>query len=78
LPATLYNQIFNPALESPLVPVNADPRPAPPPQPALEDCCQSGCNPCIFDIYQDALERYQTALAQWEQRQLKSKPAKRR
>lgn len=46
-----------------------DPPPTPPIEPALEDCCQSGCNPCIFDIYQDALERYRLALQKWQARQ---------
>lgn len=46
-----------------------DPRPQPPAEPALEDCCRSGCNPCVFELYEDALERYQRALATWEARQ---------
>ncbi|EJL90045.1 Oxidoreductase-like protein [Herbaspirillum sp. CF444] len=48
---------------------DSDPPPTPPIEPALEDCCQSGCDPCIFDIYQDALERYRQALQQWQARQ---------
>jgi hypothetical protein len=46
-----------------------DPQPQPPVQPDLDDCCHSGCNPCVFDLYDDALERYQTALAEWQERQ---------
>lgn len=42
------------------------PRPVPPVQPALEDCCRSGCAPCVFDLYEAALERYERALATWE------------
>ena len=42
------------------------PRPVPPVQPALEDCCRSGCTPCVFDLYEEALERYERALAAWE------------
>jgi hypothetical protein len=45
-----------------------DPRPRPPVQPALEDCCLSGCSPCVFDLYEQALERYELALAQWQAR----------
>ncbi|WP_244140111.1 oxidoreductase-like domain-containing protein [Caballeronia sp. BCC1704] len=45
-----------------------DPRPTPPERPAPGDCCQSGCNPCVFDIYQEALERYQAQLRDWEAR----------
>lgn len=42
------------------------PRPVPPVQPELEDCCRSGCAPCVFDLYEAALERYERALAAWE------------
>jgi hypothetical protein len=52
----------------------ADPQPTPPTEPALEDCCQSGCDPCIFDIYQDALERYRVALQEWQARQSSQRP----
>jgi hypothetical protein len=41
------------------------PRPQPPVQPDLEDCCRSGCSPCIFDQYEEALARYEAALAAW-------------
>lgn len=30
-----------------------------PVEPELEDCCRSGCIPCIFDLYADELERYE-------------------
>jgi hypothetical protein len=46
----------------------ADPRPLPPREPGIEECCGSGCEPCVFDRYADALERYQAALAAWLQR----------
>ncbi|MFL9865028.1 oxidoreductase-like domain-containing protein [Paraburkholderia fungorum] len=46
-----------------------DPQPVPPAQPDLDDCCHSGCNPCVFDLYDEALERYQSALAEWQTRQ---------
>jgi hypothetical protein len=55
----------SPAVE-PSQPV--DPRPRPPVQPALEDCCLSGCHPCVFDLYEQALERYELALAGWQAR----------
>jgi hypothetical protein len=45
-----------------------DRRPQPPAEPALEDCCRSGCSPCVFDLYAEALDRYQQALAAWTAR----------
>jgi hypothetical protein len=45
-----------------------DPMPVPPVQPALEDCCRSGCTPCVFDLYEDAMERYRTRMAAWQAR----------
>lgn len=54
-------------------PAPADPRPVAPPQPALEDCCRSGCTPCVFDLYEDAMDRYKAALAAWEARQAGAK-----
>jgi len=46
-----------------------DPEPLPPVEPALTDCCTSGCSPCIFDVYQDAYERWQAEHAAWLSRQ---------
>ncbi|WP_228875987.1 oxidoreductase-like domain-containing protein [Paraburkholderia saeva] len=48
--------------------IEDDPMPVPPTQPEFEDCCGTGCDPCIFDIYEAALERYRVALAAWEER----------
>ncbi|MEI5999083.1 oxidoreductase [Paraburkholderia bengalensis] len=45
-----------------------DPRPTPPPTPDPGDCCHSGCDPCVFDLYEDELTRYRAALAAWEAR----------
>ncbi|WP_434114905.1 oxidoreductase-like domain-containing protein [Paraburkholderia caffeinilytica] len=55
-----------------------DPQPVPPVQPDLDDCCHSGCNPCVFDLYDEALERYQSALAEWQARQSALKAPKAR
>ncbi|MGA3251638.1 MAG: oxidoreductase-like domain-containing protein [Paraburkholderia sp.] len=48
-----------------------DPPPVAPVRPGLDDCCHSGCSPCVFDLYDDALERYHTAFAEWQARQPK-------
>ncbi|OZI42295.1 hypothetical protein CEK29_13060 [Bordetella genomosp. 5] len=46
-----------------------DPRPLPPEPPLPGDCCQSGCIPCVYDLYEEARERYLVALQAWEARQ---------
>lgn len=46
-----------------------DPRPTPPERPDDSECCRSGCDPCIFDLYQQALEQYRARLRAWEARQ---------
>ncbi|KAF0815184.1 hypothetical protein IGB42_00261 [Andreprevotia sp. IGB-42] len=45
-----------------------DPPPAPPHEPALEECCGSGCDPCIFDFYAADLSTYRAAAIAWQQR----------
>ena len=30
-----------------------------PEEPEPDDCCGSGCTPCVFDTYYDQLERYE-------------------
>ena len=56
------------------MPATDDPRPEAPVQPELEDCCNSGCYPCIFDTYEDAMDRYRSALKAWEKRNIPAKP----
>ncbi|WP_084688055.1 oxidoreductase-like domain-containing protein [Paraburkholderia oxyphila] len=46
-----------------------DPRPLPPERPSNEDCCQSGCSPCIFDLYDEEVDRWRAALTAWETRE---------
>ena len=31
----------------------------------MEECCKRGCEPCVFDRYYDALERYRDKLRDW-------------
>lgn len=52
-----------------------DPPPAPPIRPDRDDCCNSGCSPCIFDLYEEALEHYRAELEAWETRRAKAKTA---
>lgn len=55
------------------VPANPDdPRPQPPEKPLPADCCDGGCDPCINDLYQEALEHYEQELARWRARQAQS------
>lgn len=46
-----------------------DPPPEPPYEPAFEECCGNGCDPCIFDTYNTALQQYRRQLAEWQARQ---------
>ena len=36
--------------------------PRPPERPDPMECCNRGCCPCIFDYYEDALERWATTV----------------
>ncbi|UNK58687.1 oxidoreductase-like domain-containing protein [Pseudoxanthomonas daejeonensis] len=45
-----------------------DPRPQPPEKPLPQECCESGCPICVYDLYAEALEQYREALAAWLQR----------
>lgn len=52
-----------------LAAVADDPRPEPPEAPGPNECCESGCVPCVYDLYAEAMQEYRDALAAWEQRQ---------
>jgi hypothetical protein len=47
---------------------SSDDRPLPPTRPDSNDCCRSGCVPCVFDLYEEQLELYRVALKRWQQR----------
>jgi hypothetical protein len=38
--------------------------PAPPTKPDPAECCDRGCDPCIFDYYDRALERWKAKVRQ--------------
>ena len=46
----------------------ADPMPQPPREPALEECCGNGCDPCVFDLYDLEKARYREELKAWQAR----------
>lgn len=37
--------------------------PPPPREPDLDECCGTGCDPCVFDIYDQRLERWRERCA---------------
>ncbi|WP_426689658.1 oxidoreductase-like domain-containing protein [Rhodanobacter ginsengiterrae] len=45
-----------------------DPPPVRPSEPDAADCCGEGCVRCVYDVYEEALERYETASAAWRLR----------
>lgn len=46
-----------------------DAKPQPPDPDNYTGCCDSGCTPCVFDLYWEAVARYEQALAEWDARQ---------
>jgi len=49
--------------------VARDPPPIPPEKPLPSDCCESGCERCVFDIHAEELAHYERQLAAWNARQ---------
>jgi len=47
---------------------DVDPAPLPPEKPDPGDCCGGGCVRCVFDVYEDALERHEAESAAWRAR----------
>jgi hypothetical protein len=52
-----------------------DPPPVPPVRPDNDECCGGGCNPCIFELYEAARERYEETLAAWRARHPDARPS---
>ena len=42
----------------------ADALPPPPVRPPEDECCHRHCEPCVFDYYEAALERWRKAAAE--------------
>ncbi len=42
-----------------------------PPDPS--DCCNSGCEPCVFELWEDAMDRWEARceriMARWRERE---------
>jgi len=51
-----------------------DPMPVPPEAPDINACCGNGCDPCIFDLHDMAMDDYRKALKAWQQRQAATAP----
>jgi hypothetical protein len=45
-----------------------DVKPVAPDPDDYSGCCDSGCTPCIYDRYWEAVARYEVALAEWTSR----------
>ena len=50
------------------MPIAEDPPPVPPLRPDNLACCDTGCIPCVFDVYEEHLDDYRDALRQWRER----------
>lgn len=44
-----------------------DPPPVKPEAPLPSDCCESGCEICVYDYYAEELRQYQADLARWRE-----------
>jgi Oxidoreductase-like protein, N-terminal len=48
---------------------DSDSPPIAPVLPDIDACCGQGCDPCVFDVYAAAQERYLAELRAWQARQ---------
>ncbi|HVI59957.1 MAG TPA: oxidoreductase-like domain-containing protein [Luteimonas sp.] len=55
--------------------VTPDPPPIPPEKPLPSDCCEGGCDRCVFDLYAEELAQYEAELAAWRARNPGCDPA---
>lgn len=45
-----------------------DPQPLPPDMPGESECCESGCERCVWTVYQEEKREYERRYAEWLQR----------
>ena len=45
-----------------------------PQRPSADDCCQGGCARCVYDLYEDAMDRYRADFAAWHARRAAPQP----
>lgn len=45
-----------------------DPPPLEPERPLPMECCDSGCESCVHDVYADEMHHYRRLLAAWKER----------
>ncbi len=50
--------------------------PPPPPRPDPDQCCGSGCVPCIFDLYEEELAEWGRRCAEIRARRRRDDPPK--
>lgn len=48
--------------------MDPDPPPTRPEKPLPSDCCEGGCDRCVFDLYAEEMQRYERELAAWRAR----------
>jgi len=46
----------------------ARPPPIPPKPPVAGECCERGCELCVWVYYQEAVRRYEMTAAEWQRR----------
>ncbi len=56
-------------MDLPLNALDSDAMPQPPAAADLDACCGNGCEPCIFDLHDLAMDQYRQDLRAWRARQ---------
>jgi hypothetical protein len=48
---------------------SGDPPPLEPSRPEDYECCGNGCEPCVFDLHAQAVDRWRREMKAWRERQ---------